>query len=99
MPPKRKALAAKIGAKAQVLDNKAQGQGDLKKAVQKSMSVKLAKKTKPKVDETKSSIVDSLCPIAKNVEVYKDDEDAAWECQLNQTDIGKNSNKVLLSEF
>lgn len=99
MPPKRKALAAKIGAKAQVLDNKAQGQGDLKKAVQKSMSVKLAKKTKPKVDETKSSIVDSLCPIAKNVEVYKDDEDAAWECQLNQTDIGKNSNKFFLLQL
>ena len=88
MPPKRKVLTAK----AQVVD---QGQGDLKKAVQKSMNVKLAKKTKPKIDDgAKSSIVDSLCPIANNVEVYKDDGDDAWECQLNQTDIANNSNKV-----
>jgi len=93
MPPKRKVLTAK----AQVVD---QGQGDLKKAVQKSMNVKLAKKTKPKIDDgAKSSIVDSLCPIANNVEVYKDDGDDAWECQLNQTDIANNSNKYFLLQL
>ena len=97
MPPKRKALVAKNGAKAQGLDNKAKGQaGDLKTAVQKSMSVKLDIKKKPKVVETNSSIVDSICPLAKKAKVYRDKNDgnAAWECMLNQTDIVKNSNKV-----
>ena len=85
MPPKRKALTAK--------NNKA---GDAKvKEVQKSISEKLKTKS---MGKKKSSKVDPLCGVAYKTEVYKEN-DEAWECMLNQTNIQNNNNKYFLLQL
>ena len=91
MPPKKR------GRGATAKNDPATGDTKEAKEVKKSIQEKI-KKSGAMASKSKSSSskVDPLCPLASRCSIYTDENDVAWECMLNQTNIQNNNNKYFL---